>query len=89
MLYNKPQIFCMEKSTHADWSPHSREEEDLLEILDLQLFGVKNVVSILIDPLLATVILLDSCLVCRKGMKFLLVSCMVKDMHRQSCLILA
>ena len=30
------------------WS--SREEQDLLEILDLELFGVKILVSILIDP---------------------------------------
>ena len=29
---------------------NSREEQDLLEILDLELFGVKILVSILIDP---------------------------------------
>ena len=40
----------------------AREEQDLLEILDLELFGVKILVSILIDPFVATVILLDSCL---------------------------
>jgi hypothetical protein len=40
----------------------SREEQDLLEILDLELFGVKILVSILIEPFVATVILLDSCL---------------------------
>ena len=28
----------------------SREEQDLLEILDLELFGVKTLVSILIEP---------------------------------------
>ena len=39
-----------------------REEQDLLEILDLELFGVKILISILIDSSLATVILLDSCL---------------------------
>ena len=40
-----------------------REEQDLLEILDLELFGVKTLVSILIEVSLATFILLDSCLV--------------------------
>jgi hypothetical protein len=39
-----------------------REEQDLLEILDLELFGIKILVSILIEPILATLILLDSCL---------------------------
>ena len=39
-----------------------REEQDLLDILDLELFDVKILVSILIEPFLATVILLDSCL---------------------------
>jgi hypothetical protein len=40
-----------------------REEQDLLEILDLDLFGAKILVSILIETFLATEILLDSCLV--------------------------
>jgi hypothetical protein len=40
-----------------------REEQDLLEILDLKLFGVKALISILIEPSLANVALLDSCLV--------------------------
>ena len=40
-----------------------REEQDLLEILDLVLFGVKTIVLILIEPSLATVVLLDSCFV--------------------------
>ena len=40
-----------------------REEQDLLEILDLELFVVKTLVSILIEPSLATFVLLDSCLV--------------------------
>ena len=42
---------------------NTREEQDLLEILDLELLGVKTLVSILIDPSLATVVLLDYCLV--------------------------
>ena len=41
----------------------AREEQDLLEIRDLKLFGVKTLVLILIEPSLATVVLLDSCLV--------------------------
>ena len=41
----------------------NREEQDLLEILDLELFCVKSLVSILIEPSLAIVVLLDSCLV--------------------------
>ena len=40
-----------------------REEQDLVEILNLELFGVKTLVSILIEPSLATFVLLDSCLV--------------------------
>jgi hypothetical protein len=44
-----------------------REEKDLLEILDLDIFGVKILVLILIEPSLATVVLIDSCLVCRKN----------------------
>ena len=52
-----------------------REEQDLLEVLDLKVFGVKILVSILIEPFLATVILLDSC------------SCLVKEMYEQSYLI--
>jgi hypothetical protein len=40
-----------------------REEQYLLEILDLELFAVKTLVSILIDPSLTTGGLLDSCLV--------------------------
>ena len=40
-----------------------REEQDLLEILDLKLFGDKILVLILIDPFPATGVLLDSCLV--------------------------
>ena len=35
-----------------------REEQELLEILYLKLFGVKTLVSILIEPSLATVVLL-------------------------------
>jgi hypothetical protein len=41
----------------------TRDEQDLLEILDLELFGVKTLVSILIEPSLANVVLLDSFLV--------------------------
>jgi hypothetical protein len=41
----------------------SREEQDLLEVLDFELFSVRTLVSILIEPSLATVVLLDSCLV--------------------------
>ena len=41
--------------------PLIREEQDLLEILDLELFGVKTLVSI--EPSLATAVLLDSYLV--------------------------
>ena len=40
-----------------------REEQDLLEILELELFDVKTLVSILIELSLATNALLDSCLV--------------------------
>jgi hypothetical protein len=40
-----------------------REEQDLLEILDLEPFGAKTLVLILIEPSLATFVLLDSCLV--------------------------
>jgi hypothetical protein len=40
-----------------------REEQDMLEILDLELFDVKTLVLILIELSLATVVLLDSCLV--------------------------
>ena len=40
-----------------------REEQDLLEILDLELFGITTLVTILIEPYLANVVLLDSCLV--------------------------
>jgi hypothetical protein len=36
----------------------NREEQDLLKILDLKLFGVKTIVSILIEPSLATFVLL-------------------------------
>jgi hypothetical protein len=65
------------------------EEQDLLEILDLEFLGVKIVVSVLIKSFLATGILLDSCLVCRKELAFLLDSCLVRKMYCQSCLILA
>ena len=67
----------------------SREEQDLLEILDLELFGVKTLVLILIEPSLATFVLLDSCLVWRKKLKILLDSCLVRNRYLQSCLILA
>ena len=35
----------------------TREEQELLEILDLELFGVQTLVSILIEPSLAIVVL--------------------------------
>ena len=65
------------------------EEQDLLEILDLNLFGVKTLVSILIEPSLAIVFLLDSCLVWRKKLTILLDSCLKRNRYRQSCLFLA
>jgi hypothetical protein len=40
-----------------------REEQDLLEILDLELIGLKILVLIFIDCSQPTVALLDSCLV--------------------------
>jgi hypothetical protein len=40
-----------------------REEQDLLEILDIKLFGVKTLVSVLIETSLATFVLLPSCLI--------------------------
>ena len=63
--------------------------QDLLEILDLELFGVKTLVSILIEVSLATFILLDSCLVRRIFLKILLDSCLVRNRYLQSRLILA
>ena len=42
---------------------YARDEQDLLENLDLELLGVKTLASILIEPSLATDVLLDSCLV--------------------------
>jgi hypothetical protein len=72
------------KKTH-----HTREEQDLLEILDLKLFGVKTLVSILIEVSLATFILLDSCLVRRIFLKILLDSCSVRNRFLKSRLILA
>ena len=54
-------------SVHEIWdqsAPHLlRDEQDLLEILDLELLGVKTLVSILIELSLATDFLHDSCLV--------------------------
>ena len=49
----------------------SRGEQDLLDMLYLKLFGVKTLVSILIEPSLGTVVLLDSCLVWRKELTFM------------------
>ena len=40
-----------------------RKEQDLLEILDLELFDVKTLVLILIEPSLATFVLLGYCLI--------------------------
>ena len=66
-----------------------REEQDLLEILDPELIGVKILVLILIEPFLATLILIDSCLVWRKGLTLLLDSRLLRTMYWQSCLALA
>jgi hypothetical protein len=66
-----------------------REEQDLLEILDLNFFVAKNPVLILIEPSLAAVVLLDSCLVSRKKWTILLDSCLERNRYWQSCLILA
>jgi hypothetical protein len=52
------RVHCLTLSGPA----FSREEQDLLEILDLELISVKTLVSILIEPSIATVVLLDSCL---------------------------
>ena len=72
--------------THQDIFEHklARDEQDLLEILDLELFGVKILVLILIEPFQATVILINSCLVWKKVLTFLLDSCLIRNMFWQS-----
>ena len=45
-------------SAIVDGGTSGREEQDFLEILDLEIFGVKTLISILIEPSLATVVLL-------------------------------
>ena len=63
------QVICINLKARAQLAAYSdplgesREEQDLLEIHDLKLFGVKTLVSILIEPSLETVFLLESCLV--------------------------
>ena len=54
-----------------------------------QAFWCHTLVSILIKPSLATVALLDSCLVWRKKLTILLDSCLKWNRYWQSCLILA
>ena len=87
------QVFLLKKLrsnySEAIYSSCFREEQDLLDILDLKLFDVRILVSILIGPHLESLILLDSCLVWRKEFTFLLDSCLVRNMYWQSCLILA
>jgi signal transduction histidine kinase len=57
------QVICInlkaseQLAAHSDSLGKSREEQDLLEIQDLKLFGVKTLVS------LETVVLLEFCLV--------------------------
>ena len=41
----------------------NREEQNLLGIIDLELFGVKIIILVLIESFLATLFFIDSCLV--------------------------
>ena len=57
----KPEVVVWK--TKCIFHAQGREEQDLLEILVLELVGVKTPVSILIEPSLAAIVLLASCLV--------------------------
>ena len=63
----------------------AREEHDLLEILDLELFTVRILVPFMIELFIASEVFLDSCSVKEKNCH----TCLVRNMYWQSCLNLS